>query len=594
MKPLYFKKTAYQIKHKIVSFDIETYSKKNHFYMGGILDDEGYTAYYNKEEMAGALLKTKYQNKETLLYATNLAFDFSGIFEGTTYYNEFQRLMRGSDLLMCKRIKSTRPLTMLDTFNLAPFSLATLGKILGLNKLKSPTSLYNDNKGYARKPNTDAEKQELEIYNRRDCEVTKGFIEFFEDAILKLGGQMQITIASTAMDLYQRKYLKFPLKHEFIKNFEEITGMSINDYVFQSYAGGRTETFIRGKVEHVNGYDVNSLYPTMMLATYPYPPSAKFTQQPKRIHLAYEGVSKARVVIPVMDYPPLFKKQNKKLLFPVGTFTGFWTNEELRYAKSVGCKVELLETLYYSSNWYPFREYVNDLYALRLKFKEENSPMEVVVKLLLNSLYGKWGSRHITKTDFFNINNMTKNELDEKFARENLVLDEKTNNAYTYEYETCKSSYVFPIFASYTTAKARIHMHKVMSNYEVYYMDTDSAFIKGVMETGKELGAMKLEYADATCIFIRPKMYVVETKDEIKVKVKGLSRATREDFNKILEHEEVFKQQFIKMKTAIKRNMTTNEVVTQSKTFDLEDTKRDWEFAFDLSMQKSKALVIEE
>lgn len=278
-----------------------------------------------------------------------------------------------------------------------------------------------------------------------------------------------------------------------------------------------------------------------------------------------------------MKYPLLFSKRDKKLLFETGNIKGYYSHYELREAIALGYKVELEETIYYTKQFYPFKDYVETLYALRLQYQKEGNPMQSVVKLLLNSLYGKFGSRHITKNEFYNLNDITREKAIEIFKKEKSVINEETGEAYTYDYEECKSNYVFPIFALYTTAMARVHMHRYMRELDVYYQNTNSLFIKGELPTGNALGEMKLEYDNAECIFIRPKLYLVLCNGKEKIKAKGLQKANAKDFLKILNREAITKQSFTKPRTAIRKGLETGEIVVLKKLFSLEDTKRVWE-----------------
>lgn len=98
--------------------------------------------------------------------------------------------------------------------------------------------------------------------------------------------------------------------------------------------------------------------------------------------------------------------------------------------------------------------------------------------------------------------------------------------------------------ASAITAYARIHMSyfKNNPNFNLYYTDTDSAYIDAQlpdhMVSYKELGLMKLENVLTKAIFIAPKVYYLETIDgNVIYKVKGLSHdvvLTKDDFEHLL------------------------------------------------------------
>jgi len=98
--------------------------------------------------------------------------------------------------------------------------------------------------------------------------------------------------------------------------------------------------------------------------------------------------------------------------------------------------------------------------------------------------------------------------------------------------------------ASAITAYARIHMSQFKNNseYNLYYSDTDSAYIdkplSGDLVNSKVLGLMKLENIIEKAIFLAPKVYCLLTQnDEFIHKVKGLSHdinLSLKDFEQLL------------------------------------------------------------
>jgi hypothetical protein len=86
------------------------------------------------------------------------------------------------------------------------------------------------------------------------------------------------------------------------------------------------------------------------------------------------------------------------------------------------------------------------------------------------------------------------------------------------------------IIASAITSYARIHMSQFKNNSEfnLYYSDTDSAFLNKPlpksMISNTILGKMKLENIIDNAIFLAPKVYCLVTKDNKTIyKVKGLN-----------------------------------------------------------------------
>jgi len=582
---LYFRTTKHIKPYDFISIDVETYGEENIFYMGGIYDKNGYRVFYNRQHMINELLKYK---SHTYIIATNLQFDFNAIFFGTNLYSEFKIIMRGSDFISCIYTNEKgKNIRFVDTFNYAPFSVATMGDILGIPKLPSPKFL-------GEKPITREEIDELRIYNERDCEVTYRFSQLLQTGFNELGGNMKLTIASTSLDIWLRKYLRFNLFKENIKNFD------VNAFIFEAYAGGRTEVFNRGLYEtkpnaKLRCFDANSLYPFVMQSAYPLPNSAKHTFHPTMDILKYMGISKCIVDVPKETlYPILWKRYKGKLLFPTGKFSGTFTHEEIKRAMQDGVKVELIETLYYTKIFYPFREYIFDLYNKRMEYKHAKNPLEICSKLSMNSLYGKMAQREQSQFEFFDMHTANEKAIKIWIGKEKVFFNPKDEIGYSVEIEECSSSFVTPILACYTTAKARLHMYEYIIDYDALYTDTDSLWTYEDLPVSDKIGAMKVEYDAESVIFVKPKMYIVKLLDgNDKIKLKGVPRANREQFESILKGDSVTYMKFSKTKSSLRQKKRPNTKEMIKKNISLEDNKRTWEYLFDGSAQTSNPIHLD-
>jgi hypothetical protein len=241
-----------------------------------------------------------------------------------------------------------------------------------LPKLEQPSFL-------GKRPSTPMENIELIEYNLRDSQITYDFMKFLINSFEDLGATFKITLPSTAMSLFRNRFLKE-------------TYYVLDDNIlleqFESYYGGRTEAFKRGKIEDYNYYDFNSLYPSVMESeVYPQPNSLRITNENTTDYIInYDGVSEVDIFIPYMKYPPLPHRTDEgRVIFPHGNISGWYTHVELRYCLSLGCKIKkVYKTQYFNESCRPFKDYVNTLYKLRQKYQKQNSPLELVIKLFLN------------------------------------------------------------------------------------------------------------------------------------------------------------------------------------------------------------------
>ena len=553
--------------------------------MCGLYYDNKYYSFYDIESFYNHCKRLK----GYLIVATNLGFDLTSAFFDTHHWTEFDIVSNGGFMLM--GYNRLLDIKFIDTLNWHKASVKELGDILNLPKFKAPLFL-------GQKPQTPIEEKELRDYNKRDCEVSYFFSLWFQEQINLLGGELKITIASTSLDLWKRKY-----NHKVLVKEDEVLrkrGLTINlkDKIFNAYYGGRTETLQRGFFENLNYYDFNSLYPSVMVNALPLPNSVQYHKEGdyKQI-FKREGVSDVTIQQITDELPLLPFRQNGKLLFPSGQFRGWYSHVELREAVNNGYVItKTHETISYSLTFKPFSLYVNDLYAKRTQAKKNGSTEQLIYKILMNSLYGKFGERKHNVVEHFDILNMSKDilsKMKDKYFDKIMNINDDGKGYFTRE-EECTSSHVFPILPVYITALARIKLWRVARTVDVVYMDTDSIVTPDLLPHSKELGALDLEHHLDKAIFVKPKMYYFEENKIKTVKMKGVPRASYEQFEDVLNYKPVEYIKFTKLKESIRRNFKVNSILNMIKHLDLEDTKRVWSKPFSLEKQKSEAIQIEQ
>lgn len=581
--------------YNISSFDIETTGLRNDFYLFGYMTNEGNYIQTKSKTVAIDILN---KLKNTKVYATNLGFDFNALSEGTDLVNKCKILIRGNNYITISWKGTYRKIQLYDSINYGGMSVESMGKILGIRKLKKPRCL-------GRTPKNRKEYEELEEYNKRDCEITKRFMELVQKTLNMLGGELKSTISSCALDLYRRKFLKIDVIQEkhFLKN------MDYKRKIYKAYYGGRTEAFKRGILNSETSKtgkwyygDVNSLYPSCMLEEYPVPMSVKYKSKINKDeysdYLKYEGVSVFTINVPYMKYPPLPFRKDGKLVFPCGTLKEqSYTHLEIRNALKYGCEIiEMKEVLYYTETYRFFGDYVETLYSMRMNYKKEKSEMEHVIKLLLNSLYGRFALRNINKTEFRNMDNYeeTLKLVKDCEARGVKVHGDSVGNVYFSDNEEFEGVTSYPIWSAYVTSYARIKIHDLLIEYEPVYCDTDSVITEKEVKDSKELGELKLEKVINNWIIIKPKLYI--TDDGLKCKGVPIPKNQRDKLrlvNKLLNEETIRYNKFIKVKEGISRNIKVNSVIVQEKNINLQDDKRIWKGKFNKNiLEDSMPLIL--
>lgn len=559
---------------KIIGFDIETYNDNKNFYCATLFGENINKTFIKKEHLINFFKTNYFQN--TYVVATNLGFDFFGTFFGKKDMDNFKFIFRGSDLLSAvvyvkngkfyrKKPGNTRgQLCFIDTLNFAKLSVEKMGNILNLPKLKKPKAL-------GKWPASEAEKTELISYNIRDAEISYNFMKFLYKSFFKIGASHKITIASTSMSLYRNKYLN---------NVYFLHPVKILSDIFKGYYGGRVEAFKRGEIRNYNYYDFNSLYPSVMLNEFPNPNTLR---EANKFNIAlirnYEGMSNVIVSCPDMAYPLLPYRSDNKLLFPVGMFRGWYTHIELRKALKMGYSIiKHFKTYYYEKCCYPFRDFVFDMYDKRLLYKEKNSSMEYIIKILMNSLYGKFGQK-FTDRDEWKPFPETLEELDkyENFERVGNMI--RIKHSYTNPKGFC-----IPIWASYVTAYGRLKLYDELEYKNVIYCDTDSIITKDDIGTNTEIGKLKKEMSIKMGVIVKPKFYgFVDNKNNEYVKIKGLGiKLTYDEFLAFLENPSKTYVKFAKFKESLRRHLQPNQSFDITKNLSLEDDKRIWPYNFSI------------
>lgn len=467
-------------------FDTETRglrAKSDAFIFGVIYGHNYLKILYSVEDFKNEFQDKRYFRKK--VFAHNAEYDLNVIYDNI-YQLDNKAIFNGR-FICCTNGNAM----FADSMNIYPASVKEIGKISGLNKLEiNKEFVKGSHSGKVSKKDID--------YCIRDCEIIYNALYY----MFNLVGQIKITLAGLSLAYFQRYYLLEPIEYN----------ENLCKYFFNSYFGGRTEAFYIGKTNAVV-YDINSMYPyAMKYAKFPDVKNLKklpfcntdiFISKYLKF---YEGVANVKIehdANSYFGYLPYKNKNDKKLLFPVGKFSGWYNFNELRFAIDSGIVkiIKVNEVIYAQAVDSPFIHYVDTLYNKRKN--SENELERTVLKLLLNSLYGKFAQR--IKSEMIYINNIeTQIGLVEEYERKKLLikivpfnaerldcfLEIKSNKGFLYN--------TIPVFSSYITSFARVELLKNLVKYEKFipvYCDTDSIFFNKQpdIKDSKELGKWKKE-----------------------------------------------------------------------------------------------------
>jgi len=183
-----------------------------------------------------------------------------------------------------------------------------------------------------------------------------------------------------------------------VSRFEDIP-IEVQDLAWNCYVGGRIELVERGYTKHAFVYDINSAYPYAM-TTIPEPTKGTWVQSKQLDPKALLGFFKIKCNIPETKHiSPFFFKVRGKIIFPVGEFVTYATLDELKSCEDSSW-YEIIDSWQYLDPYpfYPFRRIIEEFYAKRQQLKRDKDPLELPIKVILNSMYGKTAQTTDNKT----------------------------------------------------------------------------------------------------------------------------------------------------------------------------------------------------
>ncbi len=518
----------------------------------GVYDGERYRHYETMKAFLNAELTSHNRNKWFYAHAGGL-FDVRYVFEYLLDHPQddlkINACFSGSSAIIVRITKGKNSWYFLDSYWLIRQSLRDIGKWVGIDKGGGDGNL---DEFYAPLP-------ELIDYNETDCVILYKAIQIFENNLLKLGGQLEMTVASSALSLFKRAFLTrtiFPLP-------------DVNRIARHAYIASRVEVLQR-ECWSADYYDINSSFPHAM--TFEGPGNlidTRRTLPDSGIHLV-----DATIKIPEKFIPPVpYRTDDRRVYFPIGQWRGWFSSVDMRLLEETKCRIQKVHEVYSFEDFKDLSRYAETIYELR-----KNAPSKAenqVLKILLNSLYGKFGeseikSRIVVNPDasFFKIPEYTS---ETGIGRSYLMPG-------VYEVVERKDvAHCHVPMALHITAIARKSIYNYMTEASnVFYCDTDGFCVPCTdsFDESNELGGLKKEKPIFHGQFAAPKLYAYQETEggPHTIKAKGFSKVrggvvngewiskpednshplTYSDFCHLLEHKEVHVEQFSRLKQGLK------------------------------------------
>ncbi len=524
------------------------------FVFGCLVSNRERKVFYSRKEMAAYLLNKNYD----YVFAHNSEFDYTCLF-GNLYKFDNSCIFVGSRFMAAKN----NGVTFYNSLCLFPMSVEYLGNSFGMKK-------GNLNKKFKKGTgNINVTNEDIE-YCYRDCDIIMHYL----DLIFKETGKIKPTIASSAMHIFVTKFWK-PKNYRYDSD--------IMQKFRNSYYGGRVECFKFGKFSNINKYDINSLYPYSCSGYFPNPFHLKQGNVKSFARIfnneSYEGCALV-TVIHKKNYVgclPLLKAS--ELIYPVGSWSAWYNFNELRNAIKTGLvTIKDCKEFYYSPR-FKFFELIKYMHHYFEKKNVSKGAEREIYKLLLNSLYGKFGQKNYGKQIYFK---------DYKDAYQ-YIKDNKTQNIeIQYFSEARKDCYLvvrgrennvswhLPLISSYICSAARITMLNYYLKYSKYllYTDTDSLITSKPIHKKyikNDLGFFKQEHYAGDSVFIRGnKNYSYTSKNKTVTVIRGVPKK-----NATLNKDGSYTyKKMIRTKEAIRRKLEAGKFVNVIKRDIKKYTKR--------------------
>ncbi len=535
-----------------LTYDCEWVPGTLHIRVCGVFDGREYRHYQTIHAFLDNELTHRNRGKWFYAHAGGLA-DIQFVLRAIRDRPDFScsASFSGSSAIIVRVRKGHNAWTFVDSYWLLKSSLRKVAKWIGMEK-GGPAGEDDDTKikeWYATVP-----MEQLIAYNESDCRILWQAVYEFQQRLLEYGGELMMTLASSAMRLFRRRYLKRDIR----------TLAAVNEMARDgSYVASRVEVFERWPRLPFNYYDFNSSFPYSM--TFPCPGECiKIGERLPKLE-GHPYIAKVKVEIPDQYLTTVPVRLKGRVFFPTGRFWARLCNVDIEELLIHGGKILKVQEVFTFEPFYDLAEYARDLYGRRKKTQDEMERQ--TFKLLLNSLYGKFAEGE----DKLKIHVNPGMEILERLSKENQFMP----GVFWEEIKARVNHMHVPIATMITARSRKILDDKLFEAGEghFYYCDTDGFSTDREFPTGNELGELKLESRiEEVAEFIQPKLYRMDD----KVKAKGFSLGWSEDnpakkkraielFEQITSGQEIRVERMIRIRENLRKGTLTPKEVTVSK-----------------------------
>ncbi len=434
----------------------------------------------------------------------------------------------------------------------------------------------------------------LKFFNEKFKVMVDGLNDEFSENV-GVKKVMNLNQAFTASSMSINGLKNYYGKKKYKKDFKNILEVEEHYMVDQAYQGGLSSFNPINKETDGSGFaiDINSSYPYEMMQPLPFG---------KPLYVKPNNPSVEFINITVKSFKsktnnnhlPLIKNSRIKATKPGGFRYLYDYNEEPFNTTYIKEELEMIEKYYdidYKIEkrlWFILKSYAKDYLSILkyIKLNAENKDQKNASKIVLNSLYGKFGEKvHLSSRRSVDLNDKVAVKKELEFINTNCGVTSHKNSygirvqmisflkdkniadllqkkdpfskhdwpgitflrvdrtAFEYEYnrritkDDVKSRHI----GGYITWKAREHLIKTIELFDwknIKYYDTDSIYFLGdkipeeLKIDDKEFGAWSIDCKFKSMKVISAKMYKYEMEDgEVVIKCAGVYNA-----NKVFEN----------------------------------------------------------
>lgn len=346
---------------------------------------ESWNAWMDRYKMVQYLEGLAVERGTLWIVGNNIFFDlqaagFFPCFAGWGWKLDFCYENQLTYMLICSRERSILKVVSLTNYYAA--SVKDLGEMLGKPKLEVDFRTSTP--------------EELSVYCRRDTEITyEAFLAWVRFVVEDDLGNFSLSRAAQSMAAFRHRFMTTQILIHQEKDIRELEG--------RAYFGGRTEAFFIGKPKGgpFVQLDVNSMYPFVM----------KWRPMPCALNDVLDNPSledckwilRDRLVVADVeletDVPIYALREEEKILFPIGRFRTCLCSQGMREAIARDHLRKVYRLLTYTPGFL-FEAYVDHFYDMRKEAKRTGDRVkDSTAKLMLNSLYGKFGEKRPASTN---------------------------------------------------------------------------------------------------------------------------------------------------------------------------------------------------